>query len=318
MRHGGGDGRETALPFAVLRPAQREVYAPRRVRALPRGDRRALRPRRAARRLRRRARGPGAVRAVGDDVGATRARRRTRCRTCRLRHIYRHADAIVTYGPHVSAYVRAPGAARPGVRGAAGGRRRVLGGAARREPDRRAPFQVLFVGRDRAREGRRRAARRVARVGPERRRRSARARRRRPEARAGGARRPAQPGRSAQLLRRAATLWSYRRSPRATFREPWGLVVNEAFDQGVPVIATDAVGAAAGGLVAPRAHRPRRARRRRPARCAAALRRLHDDPGLRARLGAAAREAVAAYTPRRLGGRHVARSRVAGAAEEGC
>jgi glycosyltransferase involved in cell wall biosynthesis len=34
-----------------------------------------------------------------------------------------------------------------------------------------------------------------------------------------------------------------------TFKEPWGLVVNEAFNQGVPVIATDAVGAAAGGLV---------------------------------------------------------------------
>lgn len=33
------------------------------------------------------------------------------------------------------------------------------------------------------------------------------------------------------------------------FREPWGLVVNEAFNQGVPVIATDAVGAAAGGLI---------------------------------------------------------------------
>src|SRR2546426_518451 len=32
-------------------------------------------------------------------------------------------------------------------------------------------------------------------------------------------------------------------------KEPWGLVVNEAFNQGVPVIATDAVGAAAGGLV---------------------------------------------------------------------
>jgi glycosyltransferase involved in cell wall biosynthesis len=31
--------------------------------------------------------------------------------------------------------------------------------------------------------------------------------------------------------------------------ELWGLVVNEAFNQGVPVIATDAVGAAAGGLV---------------------------------------------------------------------
>jgi glycosyltransferase involved in cell wall biosynthesis len=35
----------------------------------------------------------------------------------------------------------------------------------------------------------------------------------------------------------------------ATFREPWGLVVNEAMNQGVPVIATDAVGAAAGGLL---------------------------------------------------------------------
>ena len=32
-------------------------------------------------------------------------------------------------------------------------------------------------------------------------------------------------------------------------KEPWGLVVNEAFNQGVPVIATDAVGAAAGGLI---------------------------------------------------------------------
>ena len=34
-----------------------------------------------------------------------------------------------------------------------------------------------------------------------------------------------------------------------TFREPWGLVVNEAMNRGLPVIASDAVGAAAGGLV---------------------------------------------------------------------
>ena len=34
------------------------------------------------------------------------------------------------------------------------------------------------------------------------------------------------------------------------FKEPWGLVVNEAFNQGVPVIASDSVGAAAGGLLA--------------------------------------------------------------------
>jgi glycosyltransferase involved in cell wall biosynthesis len=79
--------------------------------------------------------------------------------------------------------------------------------------------------------------------------------------------------------------------PTRDFLEPWGLVVNEAFDRGVPVIATDAVGAAAGGLVqhertglvVPAGD---------PAALAAAIRRLHDDPGLRARLGAAAREAV--------------------------
>jgi glycosyltransferase involved in cell wall biosynthesis len=34
-----------------------------------------------------------------------------------------------------------------------------------------------------------------------------------------------------------------------TGKETWGLVVNEAMNQGLPVIATDAVGAAAGGLV---------------------------------------------------------------------
>lgn len=33
------------------------------------------------------------------------------------------------------------------------------------------------------------------------------------------------------------------------FKEPWGLVVNEAMNQRCPVITTDAVGAAAGGLV---------------------------------------------------------------------
>jgi|SRR5581483_3047933 len=35
------------------------------------------------------------------------------------------------------------------------------------------------------------------------------------------------------------------------FKEPWGLVVNEAMNCGLPVIVTDAVGAAAGGLVKP-------------------------------------------------------------------
>ena len=83
--------------------------------------------------------------------------------------------------------------------------------------------------------------------------------------------------------------------PTRDFLEPWGLVVNEAFHRGVPVVATTAVGAVAGGL----------ARHERtalvvapgdPEALAAALRRLRDDPALRARLGAAAREAVAAYS----------------------
>src|SRR5205823_2119870 len=34
-----------------------------------------------------------------------------------------------------------------------------------------------------------------------------------------------------------------------SFREPWGLVCNEAMNQGVPIIASDETGAAAGGLV---------------------------------------------------------------------
>lgn len=33
------------------------------------------------------------------------------------------------------------------------------------------------------------------------------------------------------------------------FKEPWGLVINEAMNQGCPIIATDAVGAAVGGLM---------------------------------------------------------------------
>ena len=37
--------------------------------------------------------------------------------------------------------------------------------------------------------------------------------------------------------------------PTPRFREPWGLVCNEAMHQGRPVIASDSVGAAAGGLV---------------------------------------------------------------------
>ena len=47
----------------------------------------------------------------------------------------------------------------------------------------------------------------------------------------------------------AADLLALPSRTTAWFKEPWGLVVNEAFNQGLPVVASDAVGAAAGGLV---------------------------------------------------------------------
>ena len=83
--------------------------------------------------------------------------------------------------------------------------------------------------------------------------------------------------------------------PTPRFREPWGLVVNEAMHQARPVIATTAVGAAAGGLVRDEqtglviaADDPRA--------LAHAIDRLLADPALTSRLGTAARAAVASYT----------------------
>jgi glycosyltransferase involved in cell wall biosynthesis len=83
--------------------------------------------------------------------------------------------------------------------------------------------------------------------------------------------------------------------PTRTFREPWGLVVNEAMNRKLPVIASDAVGAVAGGLV-----RDGRNGLIVPAgdhrALASALRRLAADAPLRARLGAAGERDVQAYT----------------------
>jgi glycosyltransferase involved in cell wall biosynthesis len=83
--------------------------------------------------------------------------------------------------------------------------------------------------------------------------------------------------------------------PTKRFKEPWGLVCNEAMHQGRPVIATNAVGAVAGGLVrdgqtglvVPAGSREA---------LAAAIVRLLSDGQLRARLAVAARGAVASYT----------------------
>ena len=82
----------------------------------------------------------------------------------------------------------------------------------------------------------------------------------------------------------------------ATFREPWGLVANEAMHQATPVVASDAVGAVAGDLV-----RDGRNGLVFPAGDAGALalklQTVARNPELRRALGAAAADDVAPYTP---------------------
>ena len=78
-------------------------------------------------------------------------------------------------------------------------------------------------------------------------------------------------------------------------REPWGLVVNEAMHAGVPVIATDAVGAAAGGLVQDERNGLIVPERNPPA-LAHAIQRLAVEPGLAARLGDQARQDVERFS----------------------
>lgn len=85
----------------------------------------------------------------------------------------------------------------------------------------------------------------------------------------------------------------------ASFKEPWGLVVNEAFNQGVPVIASDAVGAAAGGMVQPGINGlivPERD----SGTLARALADLLDRPDLRLSMAEAARATVGMWTNERM------------------
>jgi glycosyltransferase involved in cell wall biosynthesis len=225
-----------------------------------------------------------------------------------LRHIYREADAVATYGPHVSRYVQryrsagnvfeAPQAVDPSVFG-----RPVSDAerAAARERAGAAPdgFLALFAGRLVPEKGIAALlqAWREAVVPPG-------------SALAFAGDGPVQvagagvhrlgPIARADLpsLYAAADVLVLPSLATATFREPWGLVCNEAMHQGTPVIASDAVGAAAGGLVV-----DGRTGLVVPAGDAGALAArisaLAAGPGLREPLGAAAREQVAAYTPAR-------------------
>jgi glycosyltransferase involved in cell wall biosynthesis len=90
--------------------------------------------------------------------------------------------------------------------------------------------------------------------------------------------------------------------PSVTTREtnePWGLVVNEAMHAGLPVVATDAVGAAVGGLVRD-GQNGFVVPERNPDRLGDALRRLLADPDAAAQMGRQARVDVAAFNYDRM------------------
>ncbi|MFL5896136.1 MAG: glycosyltransferase family 4 protein [Thermoleophilaceae bacterium] len=223
-----------------------------------------------------------------------------------LRAIYRRADAVVTYGPHVTRYVEAfrtsgnvfeaPQAADPAVFG----RPVTDDERAAARADAGAPADgllALFAGRLVAEKGLEVLERawQLAPLPPG----STLALAGEGPVRISGtgvhalgpvAREALPP------LYAAADVLVLPSIPTATFREPWGLVCNEAMHQGTPVIASDAVGAAAGGLVL-----DGRTGFVVPAgdagALAARLTAIATSPGLAHRLGAAAREHVASYTP---------------------
>jgi glycosyltransferase involved in cell wall biosynthesis len=216
-----------------------------------------------------------------------------------LRRLYSSADAVVTYGPHVSAYAAARGARNVHVAPQAVDndfwRAAPSGGAAAAGWPSAAATRFLFVGRDAPEKGLGvlRAAWRAA----------AAAREDIALVLAGGA--PADGPRtlalgalSAERLRdvyAGCEVLVVPSIPTRTFREPWGLVVNEAMNRGLAVIASDAVGAAAGGLVRD-GENGLVVPAGRAAPLADAIGALAADPQLRERLGVKGREDVRQYT----------------------
>jgi glycosyltransferase involved in cell wall biosynthesis len=225
-----------------------------------------------------------------------------------LRRLYRSADAVVTYGSHVSAYVSARGARNVHIAPQA------VDNDFWRAPEiapahypawpAQAKTKFLFVGRPAREKGVRvlieawrttglpapTAALVLVGVGSS-----------PPWVPAGGAAGdgvlcmdPVAP-RELRNLYAACDVLVVPSIPTVTFREPWGLVVNEAMNRGLPVIASDAVGAVGGGLV-------RDGRNGlvvaagEPGALAEAIRRLATEPALRARLGEAGAKDVCAFT----------------------
>jgi glycosyltransferase involved in cell wall biosynthesis len=260
-----------------------------------------------------------------------------------LRRLYRTADAVVTYGPHVSAYVSARGARNVHVAPQAvdngfwsapdvsspqwpilGGGAHGGDGGGRSGRLEQATTKFLFVGRPGREKGLRvliEAWRTTGLRAPPAALVLVGARSNPPWVGAGGAAGDVQEGTGEgqdglfreelaqnEILSMGAVAPVELRNlyaacdvlvvpsiVTATFREPWGLVVNEAMNRGLPVISSDAVGAAAGGLVRD-GHNGLVVPAGDIDALAVAIRRLADDPALRARLGGAGARDVGAYT----------------------
>jgi glycosyltransferase involved in cell wall biosynthesis len=207
-----------------------------------------------------------------------------------MRRIYRDAGAIVTYGEHVSAYVRAHGATRVFIAPQAVDNDFWAAAPATARTDQR--FAALFVGRPAPEKGlavalaawRQAALDGTLTVVGE---------------HAGLPSDIVSPGRldpaSLRNFYAACDVLVVPSVSTRRFIEPWGLVVNEAMNQRLAIIATDAVGSAAGGLV-------RQGRNGLIVRAgdsealAGALRTLAGDRERCATLGQAGRADVSAYT----------------------
>jgi glycosyltransferase involved in cell wall biosynthesis len=221
-----------------------------------------------------------------------------------VRHIYRHADAVVAYGEHARRFVTAIRGSEAGVFIAPQSVEAELFSVPidndqidrfRTDHELRGPL-VLYVGRLVAEKGidvlldawsevRQHATLAFVGEGPL----AARAGRT-PRTRVIGP----LPRTALPLAYAAADVVVLPSLATPRFREPWGLVCNEAMHRGRPLVVSAAVGAAAGGLVrngvtglvvTPGDSRT----------LAQAIDRLLDDPALRARLGAAGRVAVGAF-----------------------
>jgi glycosyltransferase involved in cell wall biosynthesis len=226
-----------------------------------------------------------------------------------LLRLYRSADALVSYGPHVSAYLAARGARNIHVAPQAVDNdfwSSPEAGQASLPASATADVRFLFAGRAAPEKGLEvlLAAWRASGLGPPRASLilagvangdGARADATRAAGRQAGVvcLPPLSPAELRDLYAACQVLVVPSIATR-TFREPWGLVVNEAMNRGLAVIASDAVGATAGGLVrdgetglvvaAGDAQMLGRA-----------IARLADDARLRASLAAAGTRAIAAY-----------------------